>query len=98
MPANEMGLLVLEEIPGWQHIGDESWEQISIDNVSPHDSPRLESPQHYSPGAFRINESRDNHDFYIKTNAMAHGLDKTRPTGGIRLLSRNPSSSKTSLP
>ncbi|MGH9743758.1 MAG: sugar-binding domain-containing protein, partial [Candidatus Acidiferrum sp.] len=29
----EMGLLVLEEIPGWQHIGDEAWKLISIDNV-----------------------------------------------------------------
>ncbi|MBE7157743.1 MAG: glycoside hydrolase family 2 protein, partial [Rhodospirillales bacterium] len=32
----------------------------------------------------RINESRDNHDFYTRTNAMAHQLDATRQTGGIR--------------
>jgi beta-galactosidase len=32
----------------------------------------------------RINESRDNHDFYTRTNAMAHQLDTTRQTGGIR--------------
>ena len=32
----------------------------------------------------RINESRDDHDFYVRTNALAHGLDPTRPTGGIR--------------
>ena len=31
--CDELGLLVLEEIPGWQHIGDEVWKQISIDNV-----------------------------------------------------------------
>src|SRR5580704_16772933 len=31
--CDEMGLLVLEEIPGWQHIGDQAWQQISIDNV-----------------------------------------------------------------
>ena len=24
--CDEMGLLVLEEIPGWQHIGDEAWK------------------------------------------------------------------------
>ena len=35
-------------------------------------------------GGVRINESRDNHDFYVKTNAMAHKLDTTRQTGGIR--------------
>jgi beta-galactosidase len=32
----------------------------------------------------RINESRDNHDFYTRTNALAHQLDPTRQTGGIR--------------
>jgi len=32
----------------------------------------------------RINESRDNHDFYTRTNAMAHKLDSSRQTGGIR--------------
>ncbi len=31
-----------------------------------------------------INESRDDHDFYTRTNALAHQLDATRPTGGIR--------------
>ena len=31
--CDEIGLLVLEEIPGWQHIGPEPWKQISIDNV-----------------------------------------------------------------
>ena len=32
----------------------------------------------------RINESRDNHDFYTRTNAIAHELDPSRQTGGIR--------------
>jgi len=32
----------------------------------------------------RINESKDDHDFYVRTNALAHSLDKTRQTGGIR--------------
>jgi beta-galactosidase len=32
----------------------------------------------------RINESRDNHEFYSRTNTMAHKLDPTRQTGGIR--------------
>ncbi len=32
----------------------------------------------------RINESRDDHDFYTRTNALAHLLDTTRQTGGIR--------------
>src|SRR6266513_1042452 len=32
--CDQMGLLVLEEISGWQHIGNESWKLISIDNVA----------------------------------------------------------------
>ena len=32
----------------------------------------------------RINESKDDHDFYTRTNALAHELDPTRQTGGIR--------------
>jgi len=32
----------------------------------------------------RINESKDDHDFYTRTNALAHRLDPTRQTGGIR--------------
>ncbi len=31
--CDEIGLLVLEEIPGWQHIGDEAWMQVAVDNV-----------------------------------------------------------------
>ena len=32
----------------------------------------------------RINESLDDHDFYTRTNALAHALDDSRQTGGIR--------------
>lgn len=31
-----------------------------------------------------INESKDDHDFYTRTNAVAHSLDPTRQTCGIR--------------
>jgi hypothetical protein len=34
----------------------------------------------------RINESQDNHPFYVRTNKLAHELDPSRPTGGIRYL------------
>jgi beta-galactosidase len=32
----------------------------------------------------RINESDDDDDFYTRTNALAHELDPTRQTGGVR--------------
>ena len=81
--CDEMGLLVLEEIPGWQHIGDEAWKLISIDNVSRMIRRDWNHPSVILWGV-RINESLDDHDFYTRTNAMAHKLDSTRQTGGIR--------------
>jgi beta-galactosidase len=81
--CDEMGLLVLEEIPGWQHIGDEAWKLISIDNVRRMIERDWNHPSVILWGV-RINESKDDHDFYIRTNALAHKLDPTRQTGGIR--------------
>ena len=81
--CDELGLLVLEEIPGWQHIGPEPWQQVSIDNVGRMVRRDWNHPSIILWGV-RINESRDNHDFYTRTNALAHALDTTRQTGGIR--------------
>ena len=81
--CDELGLLVLEEIPGWQHIGDEAWKQISIDNVRRMIRRDWNHPSIILWGV-RINESKDDHDFYTRTNALAHQLDPTRQTGGIR--------------
>src|SRR5205807_3578541 len=81
--CDELGLLVLEEIPGWQHIGDEAWKQLSIDNVRRMIRRDWNHPAIILWGV-RINESKDDHDFYTRTNALAHQLDPTRQTGGIR--------------
>jgi beta-galactosidase len=81
--CDEVGLLVLEEIPGWQHIGDEPWKQLSVDNVRRMIRRDWNHPSIILWGV-RINESRDDHDFYTRTNALAHQLDPTRQTGGIR--------------
>jgi beta-galactosidase len=81
--CDELGLLVLEEIPGWQHIGDEAWKLISIDNVRRMIERDWNHPSIILWGV-RINESKDDHDFYTRTNALAHKLDPTRQTGGIR--------------
>ncbi len=81
--CDELGLLVLEEIPGWQHIGDESWKLLSIDNVSRMVQRDWNHPSVILWGV-RINESKDDHDFYVRTNAVAHKLDPTRQTCGVR--------------
>ena len=83
--CDEIGLLVLEEIPGWQHIGDQSWKQVAIDNVGRMIRRDWNHPSIILWGV-RINESQDDHAFYTATNALAHALDDSRQTGGIRYL------------
>jgi beta-galactosidase len=81
--CDEFGLMVLEEIPGWQHIGDAAWKDLAVDNVRRMIRRDWNHPAIILWGV-RINESRDDHNFYTRTNAVAHKLDPTRPTGGIR--------------
>jgi beta-galactosidase len=81
--CDEIGLLVFEEIPGWQHIGDEAWQSISLRDVQTMIERDRNRPSIILWGV-RINESLDNDDFYTKTNALAHQLDPTRQTGGVR--------------
>ena len=81
--CDEIGLLVFEEIAGWQHIGDKEWQNKSIENVQNMIERDWNHPSIILWGV-RINESPDNHDFYLKTNQVAHQLDSTRQTGGVR--------------
>jgi beta-galactosidase len=81
--CDEYGLLVLEEIPGWQHIGDAAWQDLAVDNVR-----RMVRRDWNRPSivlwSIRINESRDDHAFYTRTNSLARQLDPTRQTIGVR--------------
>ena len=81
--CDEVGLLVLEEIPGWQHIGDASWKDLSVRYVENMIRRDWNHPSIVLWGV-RINESRDDHDFYARTNQVARELDDSRQTGGVR--------------
>jgi beta-galactosidase len=83
--CDELGLLVLEEIPGWQHIGEDSWQDLAVSNVGQMIRRDWNHPSIILWGV-RINESHDNHNFYTRTNRLAHELDPSRQTGGIRYL------------
>jgi len=83
--CDEIGLLVLEEIPGWQHIGDQAWQDISVRDVEAMIVRDRNHPSIVLWGV-RINESADNHDLYMHTNRISHRLDPTRQTGGIRCI------------
>ncbi|VBB09866.1 Hypothetical protein LUCI_5164 [Lucifera butyrica] len=86
--CDEIGLLVLEELPGWQHIGDKAWQEIAKDHLAGMIRRDCNHPSIFLWGV-RINESLDDHDFYAATNALAHSLDPTRPTIGTRYLERS---------
>lgn len=77
------GLLVVDEVPGWQHIGDEAWQRVHLDNIR-----RMITRDYNHPSIFawsiRINESSDNHELYQKGQALAKELDVYRPTTGTR--------------
>jgi beta-galactosidase len=83
--CDEIGLLVFEEIPGWQHIGDQAWQDLAVRNVGEMIRRDWNHPSIILWGV-RINESMDNHDFYTRTNSLAHELDDSRQTGGVRYL------------
>ena len=86
--CDELGLLVFTEIPGWQHIGDEAWKQRSIENVREMVMQYRNHPSIVLWGV-RINESQDDDDFYSRTNALAHELDPSRATSGVRFIQKS---------
>jgi len=86
--CDEIGLLVFEELPGWQHIGDSQWKQVACQDLSAMIQRDWNHPSIFLWGV-RINESRDDHDFYTETNRIAHELDPTRQTGGVRWMERS---------
>jgi beta-galactosidase len=81
--CDELGLIVFEEIPGWQHIGDQGWKDLSVHYVEAMIKRDWNHPSIILWGV-RVNESRDDHDFYTRTNEVAHALDDSRQTGGVR--------------
>lgn len=81
--CDEIGLLVFTEIPGWQHIGDENWKKQAVENVRDMVMQYRNHPSIILWGV-RINESGDDDAFYEQTNRVAHELDQSRQTGGVR--------------
>lgn len=81
--CDEIGLLVFEEIPGWQHIGDDDWKSLSLRDVRVMIENDRNHPSIILWGV-RINESQDDEAFYDDTNNLARQLDPTRQTGGVR--------------
>nr|WP_307992222.1 glycoside hydrolase family 2 TIM barrel-domain containing protein [uncultured Niameybacter sp.] len=87
--CDALGLLVLEEIPGWQHISRrEDWRAQVLKDVRTMIERDYNHPSIITWGV-RINESGDDEELYTKTNALARELDDTRPTSGVRCFERS---------
>lgn len=82
--CDEIGLLVINEIPGWQHLSkDELWRNQAIKNT---EIMVIEQRNHPSVilNGVRVDESVDDHDLYLKTNQIAHNLNPYVATIGVR--------------
>jgi beta-galactosidase len=79
--CDELGLMVWEEPPGWQYIGDEHWQELAIGDVEEMIRRDRNHPSIIIWGV-RINESRNDPELYAKTRALAQSLDDSRQTSG----------------
>lgn len=86
--CDRLGLLVFTEIPGWQHLGDEGWKDQACENVREMVTQYRNHPSIILWGV-RINESMDDDELYRRTNAIAHELDPSRATSGVRYIQKS---------
>ena len=86
--CDELGLLVFTELPGWQHVGPAQWKRHAEDMV---EEMVRQYRNHTSIilWGVRINESQDDDEFYLRTNDIAHRLDPSRATSGVRYLQKS---------
>lgn len=79
--CDELGLMLWEELPGWQYIGDESWQDLAIRDVDAMIRRDRNHPSVIIWGV-RINESPNDPALYKRTRDLAHALDDSRPASG----------------
>ncbi|MGW0892104.1 glycoside hydrolase family 2 TIM barrel-domain containing protein [Saccharopolyspora sp. NPDC002578] len=82
--CDELGLLVWDEPPGWQHLGSGRWLERAHRDV--HDMI-VRDRNHPSVvlWAARLNETPGDAEFYGRTERLAKSLDDSRPTTGAIL-------------
>lgn len=86
--CDEIGLLVFTEMPSWQFLGEGEWRQICLENIQDMIIRDRNHPCVVLWGV-RVNEGNDCDEFYTETNALAHSLDDSRQTGGVRNFPRS---------
>lgn len=80
--CDEVGMLVLEEIPGWQYLGTGEWRDLEMQNLVDMVKRDRNHPSILTWGC-RVNESLDD-EWYESMNISARSLDPTRLTSGVR--------------
>lgn len=79
--CDELGLMVWEETPGWQYIGDQAFQDQVVQNVRDMIRRDRNHPSIIVWGV-RVNESHNDPPLYNQTYAAAKELDDSRPTSG----------------
>jgi beta-galactosidase len=90
--CDEIGLLVLEEIPGWMYVGNTAWKGLEMQVLKDMIVRDRNHPSIATWGV-RINESADDNAFYKSTNDTAHAFDPSRLTCGVRRSNSDPATS-----
>jgi len=79
--CDELGLMVWEEPPGWQYVGDAAWQELALADVRAMVTRDRNRPSVIIWGT-RLNETKNFPDLYRRTRAAADELDGSRPTSG----------------
>ncbi len=79
--CDELGLLVWEEIPGWNYIGNDPWKELVVRDVQDMIIRDRNHPSIIIWGT-RVNESPNEVELYKRTRALARSLDDSRPSSG----------------
>ena len=79
--CDELGLLVWEESPGWDYIGDDAWREQVVRNVEDMVRRDRNRPSVIIWGT-RLNETENDVELYARTRSAAVRLDGTRATTG----------------
>lgn len=79
--CDELGLMVWEEVPGWQYIGDTNWQNLLFRDVEGMIRRDRSHPSIVIWGV-RVNESPNDPSIYRRTRELARSLDDSRPTSG----------------
>ena len=82
--CDEIGLMVINEVPGWQFVSQKpEWRESFLMFLEKMILTQRNHPSLIAHGV-RIDESIDDHELYSAANELAHQLDPNRQTLGVR--------------